>query len=251
MPITLSSQVARRVVLAGAGAVLGLAMTACGANFNAQTQQQYQPAEGTNAASGAIAVRNLLVLASADGKGVLHTAIVNTGRTDDTLVSITAEQVNRPTPLPAAATPHTSEAPHGSTTPGASETPHASPTPGTSETPHGTTASETPHSPATPGASETPHTPAAPQGEPTPGGEEPGTVKVGNVRPLPLKAGASVILPPATGQPITVTGGIPGQMIRITITFGKAAPITTDVAVLTTDHFSPSPRNDGPPENHG
>lgn len=176
MPITLSSQALRRVTWAGATAALTIAVTACGASFDAQTSKPYQAAEGTNANSGAIAVRNMLVLASEDGKGELHSAIVNTGDTDDTLVSI-AE---------AAAEPGTQEV--GTTT------------------------------------------------------ETPATVTFGNVRPMTLAAGASLTLPPPTGLPFTVTGGKPGDMIRVTITFSKAAPITASVPVLTLDHYSPSPR---------
>jgi copper(I)-binding protein len=181
VPITLSSQALRRVTLAGATTALSIAMAACGANFDAQTSKPYQAAEGTNANSGAIAVRNMLVLASEDGKGELHAAIVNTGKTDDTLVSI-------------AAAPDTAQE-------------------------AGTT------------------------------NETPATVTFGNVRPLTLTAGAALTLPPPTGLPITVTGAKPGDMINVTITFAKAAPITAPVPVLTLDHYSPSPRPDV--QSHG
>jgi hypothetical protein len=181
VPITLSSRVTRRTALAAAAATLSIALTACGASFDAATSQPYQPAEGTNADSGSIAVRNMLVLATEDGKGELHSVIVNNGDTDDTLVKI-------------------EQAPAG--------------------TPDGQA-----------------------------GGDQPGEVTFGNVHTLDLKAGTSTILPPATGQesggqnggPITVTGGKPGQMVNVTITFGKAAPITTYIPVLTEDHYSPSP----------
>jgi hypothetical protein len=33
-------------------------------------------------------------------------------------------------------------------------------------------------------------------------------------------------------------------MIKLTITFGKAGPITASIPVLTLDHYSPSPRPD-------
>jgi len=88
VPITLSSRPVRRIALAGAAATLSFVLAACGANFNAQTLQQYQPAEGTNADSGSIGVRNALVLATEDGKGELHAVIVNNGGSDDTLVGI-------------------------------------------------------------------------------------------------------------------------------------------------------------------
>ncbi|MEV6282885.1 hypothetical protein [Kribbella sp. NPDC051770] len=187
MPITLPPSAIRRAAAAGATVTLSLALAACGANFNAQTMKPYQPAEGTNASSGSIAVRNLMVLAAEDGAGELHAAVVNTGKTDDTLVSIASE--------PAAAPPQAEE---------------------------GT--------------------------EPA---EPPATVTVGNVRPMTLAPGASLTLPPSSGKPFTVTGGKPGAMITLTLTFAKAAPITAHVPVLTTDHFTPTPRDDAPEESHG
>ncbi|MFG1814364.1 hypothetical protein ACGFIF_11405 [Kribbella sp. NPDC049174] len=192
MPITLSSRPVRRTALAGAAATLSFVLAACGANFNAQTLQNYQPAEGTNADSGSIAVRNALVIASEDGKGELHAVIVNNGGSDDTLVGI-------------------------------------------EQAPPGTQDGQA-------------------------GGDQPTEVTFGNVKPLDLKAGTSTLLPPepapelaenaeAPGEPITVTGGKPGQMINVVITFGEAAPITAYIPVLTEDHYSPSPRADG--ESHG
>jgi len=191
VPITLSSRSVRRAALAGAAATLSIVLTACGASFNAQTSQPYQPAEGTNADSGSIAVRNALVLASEDGKGELHAVIVNNGESDDKLVGI-------------------------------------------EQAPPGTEDGQA-------------------------GGDQPTEVTFGNVKPLDLKAGTSTLLPPATGaeaesgevsgEPITVTGAKPGQMINVVITFAEAAPITTYIPVLTQDHYSPSPRADG--ESHG
>jgi copper(I)-binding protein len=179
VPITLSAQAFRRVTLAAATVTLSIVVAACGANFSAQTSQPYQPAEGTNATSGPIAVRNMLVLASADGKGELHAAIVNDGAEDDTLVS-----VESPT---AAATP----AQNGNAT-----------------------------------------------------AETPATITVGNFRRFTLKPGNLHTLSPSTGQPVTVTGGKPGQMVKLTLTFAKAAPLDVTVPVLTLDHYSPSPRSD-------
>jgi copper(I)-binding protein len=182
VPITLSSQAFRRTAVAAAAVTLSFTVTACSAGFSAQTYQPYQAAEGTNATSGGIAVRNMLVLASEDGKGELHSAIVNTGQTDDTLVSIESAPADAPVQ-------------NGSVPQDATE-----------------------------------------------------KVTFGNVRTMTLKAGASFTLPPPTGQPFTVTGGKPGDMIKVTITFGKAASITTSIPVLTLDHYSPSPRPDGQSE---
>ncbi len=182
MRITLSSQVVRRTALAGAAVALSVTVGACGAGFDAQTNKPYQPAEGTNAQSGGIAVRNVLVLASADGKGELHGVFVNNGQSDDKLVSITSAPADGP---------------------------------------------------AVDGAST----------------EQPATVTFGGFKETDLKVGQAVTIPPATSQPVTVTGGKPGQMIKVTITFGKAGPLTTSIPVLTTDHYSPSPAPDV--ESHG
>jgi hypothetical protein len=184
VPITLSSRSVRRTALAGAAATLSIALAACSASFDAQTQKPYQAAEGTNADSGSLHVRNMLVLADADGKGELHTVIVNDGIEDDTLVKI-------------------------------------------SQAPAGTQDGQA-------------------------GGDQPREVTFSEIKtPLDLKAGTSTLLPPATGtetdsgeasgDPITVTGGKPGQVVNVTITFGKAAPITTYIPVLTDDYYSPGP----------
>ncbi|GAA1594323.1 hypothetical protein GCM10009789_55470 [Kribbella sancticallisti] len=184
MSITSSSQAFRRVALAGATVALSTAVAACGAGFGAQTLQPYQPSEGTNADSGSIGVRNMLVLASEEGKGELHGAIVNSGRADDTLSAIAIAPAEDGT--------------DGAGTGGGGET----------------------------------------------------AVKIENFKPADLKAGTSFTLPPKQGLPVTVTGAKPGQMIRVTLTFGQAGPITTSIPVLTEDHYSPSPRNDGE-EAHG
>jgi len=184
VPITLSSWSVRRTALAGAAATLSIALAACSASFSAPTLQPYQAAEGTNADSASIHVRNMLVLADADGKGELHTVIVNDGSDDDTLVRF-------------------AQAPAGSQDGQA-------------------------------------------------GSDQPTDVTFSEIKqPLDLKAGTSTRLPADTGaeaqngedggEPITVTGAKPGQMVNVVITFGKAAPITTYIPVLSDDHYSPSP----------
>jgi hypothetical protein len=176
VPITLSSQAVRRTALAGATVALSVAVAACGASFDAQTSKPYQPAEGTNAQSGGIAARNLLVLASEDGKGELHGVFVNSGQTDDKLVSIES-------------------------------------------------------APADPNAQNT-------------STEQAGSVTFAGLKETDLKAGTAYTIPPEGGTGVTVTGGKPGQMLKVTITFAEAGPLTTSIPVLTTDHYSPSPRPD-------
>jgi copper(I)-binding protein len=184
VPITLSSRFARRTALAGAAATLSIALAACSASFDAPTLQPYQSADGTNADSGSVKVRNMMVMADADGKGEVHTVIVNDGTEDDTLVKI-------------------------------------------AQAPAGTQDGQA-------------------------GGDQPGVVTFSEIKqPLDLKAGTSVLLPPdaatdveggeAPGDPITVTGAKPGQVVNVTITFGKAAPITTYIPVLADNNYSPGP----------
>jgi hypothetical protein len=201
VPITLSSRSLRRTALAGATAALSIALTACAASFNAPTLQPYQAAEGTNADSGSIHVRNMLVLANEDGKGELHSAIVNNGSTDDTLVKI--EQAPAGTQDGQAGADQPTDVTFSEIKPLdlKAGTSTLLPGPG-AETSTGETPSETPT--ATPSAGE------------TPGAE-------------------------ASGPAITVTGAKPGQMVNVIITFGKGAPITTYIPVLTEDHYSPSP----------
>jgi hypothetical protein len=44
------------------------------------------------------------------------------------------------------------------------------------------------------------------------------------------------------GPRVTVTGAKPGRIITMTISFGTAGPIMLGVPVLTTDHYSPTPK---------
>jgi hypothetical protein len=188
VPITLSSRSVRRTALAAAAATVGIALTACSASFSAPTLQPYQAADGTNADSGSIHVRNMLVLADSEGKGELHTVIVNDGPDDDTLVKV-------------------------------------------AQAPAGTQDGQA-------------------------GGDQPGKVTFSELeQPVDLKAGTSTLFPPAGtagetpgaevgGATITVTGAKPGQVVNVIITFGKAAPITTYIPVLTDDHYSPTLSSD-------
>jgi hypothetical protein len=72
-------------------------------------------------------------------------------------------------------------------------------------------------------------------------------------RETPLPAGQAVTLGTATagaegessaptGPRLTVTGAKPGKIIKMTISFGTAGPITLQVPVITTDHYSPTPK---------
>jgi hypothetical protein len=67
-------------------------------------------------------------------------------------------------------------------------------------------------------------------------------VTVSGMRTFTLRAGQSLMIPPAGGKPVEVTGAKPGTMLKLTLVFGDAAPLTATVPVLTTDHYSPTPR---------
>jgi copper(I)-binding protein len=91
VPISLPPR-AKSIAAVGAALLLPLSVSAaCSASFGAQTLQPYQSAEGVNADTGSLAVRNVLVLADAEGKGTLHAVVVNRGTSDDRLVSVTAD----------------------------------------------------------------------------------------------------------------------------------------------------------------
>jgi hypothetical protein len=69
-------------------------------------------------------------------------------------------------------------------------------------------------------------------------------VRVTGAEPAPLPAGESVTLSgrESGSKPVAVTGAKPGQMIKLTVSFGDAGPITMLVPVITEDHHSPSPK---------
>jgi copper(I)-binding protein len=175
VPITRSRQIRRSTVLAAAVVTLAGVISGCAVSPNAQTTTAYEVNEGANASSGSVAVRNMLVLASGDGRGRLYASIFNNGTADDTLTGI-------------------SQAPAGA------------------PMPDGTTATELPD-----------------------------PITFGGVRPITLPAGGSVILPPATGRPVTVTGAKPGYVVNVTVTFRTAAPLTVAIPVLPLDFYSPTP----------
>jgi hypothetical protein len=207
VPITLSSRIARRTALAATAATLSIALAACGANFSAPTLQPYQAAEGTNVESGQLKVRNLLVLADDAGKGGLHGVVLNDGDEADTLTAIDQ------------AAPGAGDGQAGGDQP--AKVTFTGLTKPVDLEPH--SAVLLPGVGAEAPAGEGTTTPTSPTATPTesPTAETPGAEE--------------------TGPAITVTGAKPGQMVNVTITFGKAAPITVHVPVLADDHYSPSP----------
>jgi hypothetical protein len=219
VPITLSSRSVRRAALAGAAATLSIALAACGANFSAQTTQPYQAAEGTNASSGGIVLRNLIVLATEDGEGELHGVVVNNGDSTDTLVSIT-QAPPKPTP---AANPDVPPVEPAVVTFGKFD-------------PLSLKVGAALRLPQTGGVEPTPTT--TPSATPT-------------TTPTATPTGAPTATPKTpAAAPFSVTGAKPGTMVNIVITFTKAAPITIDIPVLTEDHYAPTARNDAPAGEH-
>ena len=57
------------------------ALSSCGANFGAQTDQYYNPADGTSNRDGAVEVINAMIISDQPGSGRLIAALVNTGDT--------------------------------------------------------------------------------------------------------------------------------------------------------------------------
>lgn len=66
-----------------------VALSACGANFGAQTNQIYQPADGTDNKDSDVYVMGTLVVA-ADSHGVVVTRLINSTQEPDALVGVTA-----------------------------------------------------------------------------------------------------------------------------------------------------------------
>lgn len=76
---------------------LALVLSGCGASFEAQTYQERSSADGTNAAVGAIAVRNVTLLAPPSGEfyeagddAEVQLTLTNDGPDDDRLIEATS-----------------------------------------------------------------------------------------------------------------------------------------------------------------
>jgi hypothetical protein len=62
-------------------------LSGCGVNFDAQTDQPYNPAAGVDDRSGAVYVINALVVSSSDGSGTVVASLVNTDQVNDDSLS--------------------------------------------------------------------------------------------------------------------------------------------------------------------
>lgn len=81
----------RRLRTVGAAIAVAASLSLTGCGFNAQTLQTYTPAHGVNVDHDALKVRNLLVIADGQGKGVVSASIVSAK--DDSLESVSGNAV--------------------------------------------------------------------------------------------------------------------------------------------------------------
>jgi hypothetical protein len=80
----------RTKALAAAAALLAVpALSACGTNFDAQTDQVYTPADGENSRDGSVAVLNALIVSDSPGSGRFIAGLVNSSSSEaDTLEGV-------------------------------------------------------------------------------------------------------------------------------------------------------------------
>ena len=77
----------RRLATAGAAAFAVIGSAACGANFEAQTNQVYQQAAGANSRAGDVYAMNVLAVAE-ENRARLVGALLNKARSRDALVDV-------------------------------------------------------------------------------------------------------------------------------------------------------------------
>lgn len=84
---------ARRVVAIAAATAALASLSACGTNFGAQTNQQYQAAAGANHRSGDIEALGLVLVSNKDGSATVAGSLLNTTRSVEQLTGITARSL--------------------------------------------------------------------------------------------------------------------------------------------------------------
>ena len=81
-----------RILLVLISSMLALTLSACGTGFNASTRQVTQVTDGVESAitkdSNNIKLRNILVVETAEGAGVLIGTLINANPDDDTLLGV-------------------------------------------------------------------------------------------------------------------------------------------------------------------
>ena len=71
----------RRSIAAALVVVTVPLLSSCAGNFNAQTDQPYNPAAGTDDRSGSVDVLNALIVSGTDGSGTVVASLVNNDQT--------------------------------------------------------------------------------------------------------------------------------------------------------------------------
>lgn len=77
MSTTLSAVNVRRSLAAAALVLAAPALSSCGVNFGAQTNQVYNPSAGVDERSGSVDVLNALIVSGTDGSGTVIASLVN------------------------------------------------------------------------------------------------------------------------------------------------------------------------------
>lgn len=74
--------------LAGVACLLGI--SACGTNFEAQTNQAYQAAAGSNERAAGVDILNMLAVENADGTATVSATVLNKSGGDDSITAVSA-----------------------------------------------------------------------------------------------------------------------------------------------------------------
>ena len=77
IPTTLGAVTARHRLAAAVLVLAAPVLSACGGNFNQQTNQIYNPAEGVDERSGRVDVLNAMIVSSENGSGTVIATLVN------------------------------------------------------------------------------------------------------------------------------------------------------------------------------
>lgn len=89
IPTTLGAVIVRRSLAAAVLVLAAPVLSSCGGNFNQQTNQIYNPAEGVDDRSGQVDVLNALVVSTEKGSGTVIATFVNNDQDrEDSLKSI-------------------------------------------------------------------------------------------------------------------------------------------------------------------
>jgi hypothetical protein len=80
----------KRGLVVWCAAAVALTVVGCGSNFDAQSQQVYQPAVGISDRDGDVYAINTLIVTDGRGNGTVVSALINQAEGEDTLRSVTA-----------------------------------------------------------------------------------------------------------------------------------------------------------------